>query len=132
MEDGVVKETCKTQDLELTAKFLMANGIDSMSDIEMVALQTLSYTSLKDLLPASPPVGTPSPPNGSWHEIPIKNPLVKHAAWAYLQPMSTSRESDERGLFDLFSHCVFGSDDDEGCIGFLRGILDGILGRKTN
>ncbi|KAK6916759.1 hypothetical protein RJ641_019620 [Dillenia turbinata] len=93
-----MEDTGKTQDLELKT-FLMANGIGSMSDIEMVALQTLSYTSLKDLLPASPPMGIPSPPytrHGSWHEIPIKNPLVKHAAWAYLQPMSTSQVSDER------------------------------------
>ncbi|KAK7392660.1 hypothetical protein VNO78_21104 [Psophocarpus tetragonolobus] len=40
-----------------------------------------SYTSLKDVLPFS----------GAAHQnVSIRNRLVKQAAWAYLQPMSTS------------------------------------------
>ncbi|KAL7237317.1 hypothetical protein ACSBR2_003581 [Camellia fascicularis] len=84
--------------------FLIANGINHadspirMSDIEMVTIQSLSYISLKDLLPVSPPLIT-SPTHynrrESLREIPIKDPLVQHAAWAYLQPMSTAaRQGD--------------------------------------
>lgn len=68
--------------------------------IEMVAMEesTYTYTSLRDVLPAS----LPSLPDATsallfptmysqiWHDAPIKDPLVKHAAWAYLQPMLTS------------------------------------------
>ncbi|OMO65734.1 hypothetical protein CCACVL1_21413 [Corchorus capsularis] len=81
--------------------FLLHNGFNSseLSDIEMIALQSVSYTSLKDLLPTSPPTITSPTHNSSWHEIPIKNPLVKHAALAYLQPMSSPPEVGERGLF---------------------------------
>uniref|UniRef100_A0A5B7CBD8 Uncharacterized protein n=1 Tax=Davidia involucrata TaxID=16924 RepID=A0A5B7CBD8_DAVIN len=92
--------------------FLLANGINNntshpppfrLSDIEMVALQSLTYTSLKDLLPAASPPSIMSPTyynrRDSWREIPIKDPLVKHAAWAYLQPMTTPPEADGRSCF---------------------------------
>lgn len=73
-----------------------------ISAIEMMTLQPITYTSLKDLLP--PPTSSSAASSmpvllspllygsqsTSWHDIPIKNPLVKHAAWAYLQPMLTS------------------------------------------
>ncbi|XP_062112565.1 uncharacterized protein LOC133823733 [Humulus lupulus] len=54
------------------------------------------YTSLKDLLPFSPSaVGINSPTAASsGYEISIRNRLVKQAAWAYLQPMSSSPSSD--------------------------------------
>ncbi|KAA8546133.1 hypothetical protein F0562_020973 [Nyssa sinensis] len=67
----------------------------------MVALRSLTYTSLRDLLPASPPpIMSPTYNRGdSWREIPIKDPLLKHAAWAYLQPMMTPAESDDRSYF---------------------------------
>ncbi|KAL6963672.1 hypothetical protein U1Q18_034679 [Sarracenia purpurea var. burkii] len=84
--------------------FLIANGTNhsdqsfQIADIEMVAFRALTYTSLKDILPASPPM--PISPlydrKDSWREIPIKDPLLQHAAWAYLQPMSTAQESDDR------------------------------------
>lgn len=71
-----------------------------ISDIEMITIQSLSYTSLRDLLPASTSPAFMSPThNSSWHEIQISNPLVKHAALAYLQPMSTPTEVGDKGLF---------------------------------
>ncbi|KAG2706083.1 hypothetical protein I3843_05G077600 [Carya illinoinensis] len=81
--------------------FLQHNGFNStelpISDIEMIAIQSVEYTSLKDLLPLSSLSPTH---NSSWYdEIPIKNPLVKHAALAYLQPMSTPREAGDKGFF---------------------------------
>ncbi|XWS62616.1 hypothetical protein CRYUN_Cryun06bG0026400 [Craigia yunnanensis] len=81
--------------------FLLHNGFISsqISDIEMITIQSVSYTSLKDLLPMSPPAITSPTHNSSWHEIPIKNPLVKHAALAYLQPMSSPPDVGEKGLF---------------------------------
>ncbi|KAB2636267.1 hypothetical protein D8674_026801 [Pyrus ussuriensis x Pyrus communis] len=96
--------------------FLLHNGFGDeieISDIEMVTIQTVSYTSLKDLLPASPPLSVMSPiHNSSWHdEIPIKNPLVKHAALAYLQPMSTPPEVGDKGLLRMLGekcHCELG------------------------
>ncbi|XAR59863.1 hypothetical protein NMG60_11015856 [Bertholletia excelsa] len=80
--------------------FIVANGINHsdptfrISDIEMVALQSLTYTSLKDLLPASPT----SNRKDSWREIQIKDPLLQHAAWAYLQPRSKASGTSDRNL----------------------------------
>ncbi|KAG8364430.1 hypothetical protein BUALT_Bualt19G0128000 [Buddleja alternifolia] len=64
----------------------------------MIALKTMSYTSLKDVLPASPPsaVSPMTCRKDSWREIPIKDPLLQHAAWAYLQPMAAARGEDGR------------------------------------
>ncbi|CAK9134568.1 unnamed protein product [Ilex paraguariensis] len=72
-----------------------------ISDIEMITFQSVVYTSLKDLLPSSPPAGI-SPTSSrkdSWREIPIKDPLLQHAAWAYLQPMTTACDADDRNCF---------------------------------
>ncbi|KAG8368056.1 hypothetical protein BUALT_Bualt15G0005700 [Buddleja alternifolia] len=84
-------------------------------DIEMVALENKSYTSLKDLISESPPAMA-SPTNTSWREIPLKDPLVQHAAWAYLQPMAEARVDDGRwwrrleekccGMFSCFNDVV--------------------------
>ncbi|KAJ9554819.1 hypothetical protein OSB04_009433 [Centaurea solstitialis] len=63
-------------------------------DFELVSIKPTSYTSLRDILP--PPATTvhsPKPPcfaADSRYEISIRNRLVKQAAWAYLQPMSSS------------------------------------------
>ncbi|KAL6525959.1 hypothetical protein OROHE_015483 [Orobanche hederae] len=63
----------------------------------MFAFQSMSYTSLKDLLPAASPSPAASPTSGSsLKDIPIKDPLVQHAARAYLQPMAEARDLDER------------------------------------
>lgn len=57
---------------------------------------SLTYTSLKDLLPPfsfaaiNSPTAASSSAGRSCYEISIRNPLVKQAAWAYLQPMSAS------------------------------------------
>ena len=62
-------------------------------DFELISLKSLSYTSLKDLLPSTSVVQSPTAAGaaaGSCHEISIRNHLVKQAAWAYLQPMSAS------------------------------------------
>nr|DAD41719.1 TPA_asm: hypothetical protein HUJ06_016042 [Nelumbo nucifera] len=87
----------------------LQNSRYSVSYLEMVALKSTNYTSLKDLLPPSPAAGIYSPNftgNQSWHEIPIKNRLVKHAAWAYLQPNSTSPKPEAGGfLRQLMVRC---------------------------
>ncbi|KAI3753031.1 hypothetical protein L2E82_25075 [Cichorium intybus] len=51
--------------------------------------------SLWDILPSpAANVQSPKAPIYSGYEISIRNPLVKHVAWAYLQPMSTSPSAD--------------------------------------
>nr|GMD42906.1 Formin-like protein [Ipomoea batatas]GMD44397.1 Formin-like protein [Ipomoea batatas] len=66
-------------------------------DFELFSIKPVNYTSLKDLLPGGAAVNSPRPMTpGSHHgsaEILIRNRLVKQAAWAYLQPMSTSPDS---------------------------------------
>ncbi|XP_062166410.1 uncharacterized protein LOC133872813 [Alnus glutinosa] len=65
-------------------------------DLDLVSTTLKScpaYTSLKDLLPASAAgIGSPTAAAAasSGYEISIRNRLVKQAAWAYLQPMSSS------------------------------------------
>lgn len=54
------------------------------------------YTSLKDLLPAAAAINSPTAVS-SCYEISIRNRLVKQAAWAYLQPMSSSPGTSGRG-----------------------------------
>ncbi|PIN09450.1 hypothetical protein CDL12_17964 [Handroanthus impetiginosus] len=74
------------------------HGANHHEGIAMFTFQSISYTSLKDLLPASPP-STASPTSSrrdSWREIPIKDPLLQHAARAYLQPMAAEHVGDER------------------------------------
>ncbi|KAK4757176.1 hypothetical protein SAY87_007303 [Trapa incisa] len=88
-----------------------------ISDIEMISFQSVAYTSLRDLIPSQPhpPLpGITSPTNNSsWSELPIRNPLVKQAALAYLQPMSTPPESGHKGLLGrLRERC--------GCLRWLR------------
>ncbi|KAI3804041.1 hypothetical protein L1987_32209 [Smallanthus sonchifolius] len=84
------------------------------SDIEMISVDSLSsYTSLKDILRATSP---PSPVDSlmkfkridSWREIPIKDPLLQHAAWAYLQPMSSEPDSGHRCCFWKLKDCFCG------------------------
>nr|GEZ13965.1 hypothetical protein [Tanacetum cinerariifolium] len=67
-------------------------------DFQPVSIISSSYTSLRDILP-SPNNAVQSPKTpcyvaNSRCEILIRNKLVKEAAWAYLQPMSTSPEDD--------------------------------------
>ncbi|KAI4348908.1 hypothetical protein L6164_009572 [Bauhinia variegata] len=68
----------------------------SLADFEPLSLKSSlsSYTSLKDMLPSnSIAINSPRSPTAmvsSGYEIPIRNRLVKQAAWAYRQPMSSS------------------------------------------
>ncbi|KAJ1686244.1 hypothetical protein LUZ63_017634 [Rhynchospora breviuscula] len=72
------------------------------------------YISLRDILTSPEYADASSPvPGGSWPEIHISNPLVKHAAYAYLQPTPSAREAARRRrvdvkrvLFDIFSPCL--------------------------
>ncbi|KAG8374050.1 hypothetical protein BUALT_Bualt11G0090600 [Buddleja alternifolia] len=74
-------------------------------DLELLSIKSSashSYTSIKDLLPSvavnSPKPNSPHPVHlGS--DISIRNRLVKQAAWAYLQPMSTSPDSAAGDFF---------------------------------
>ncbi|KAG6744980.1 hypothetical protein NC652_036465 [Populus alba x Populus x berolinensis] len=73
------------------------NGtLPSHLDIALPPLKSsLSYTSIRDLLPSAT-VNSPTSATSnttSTYEIPIRNRLVKQAAWAYLQPMSSSPDS---------------------------------------
>ncbi|KAF5768646.1 hypothetical protein HanRHA438_Chr14g0649221 [Helianthus annuus] len=64
----------------------------SSADYELVSMKPASYTSLRDILPNTV-VQSPKLPSfavNSGYEISIRNRLVKQAAWAYLQPMSSS------------------------------------------
>ncbi|KAL9362935.1 hypothetical protein Peur_045720 [Populus x canadensis] len=74
-------------------------------DISLLSLKSSSsYTSLKDLLPSAT-VNSPTSSNStttSPYEISIRNRLVKHAAWAYLQPMSPSADSSGHFLRRLW------------------------------
>lgn len=80
-------------------------------DFELLSINPLSYTSLKDLLPPSsypavqsPTTSSSAPGGGSGYEISIRNRLVKQAAWAYLQPMSTSPDSSSSSAGHQFLH----------------------------
>ncbi|KAJ0480659.1 hypothetical protein HanIR_Chr13g0634181 [Helianthus annuus] len=71
----------------------------SSVDFQLNGIKHTCYTSLRDILPSPPTaIHSPKPPYSapnSGYDISIRNRLVKQAAWAYLQPMSTSHESDE-------------------------------------
>ncbi|KAG5243921.1 early nodulin [Salix suchowensis] len=75
----------------------LKGAIPSPLDISLLSQKSSSsYTSLKDLLLPSATVNSPTASNStttSAYEISIRNRLVKHAAWAYLQPMSSSPDS---------------------------------------
>ncbi|KAJ7967123.1 DNA-directed RNA polymerase subunit alpha like [Quillaja saponaria] len=93
-----------------------------MSDIEMITIPAVSYTSLKDILPVTPI--SPSQHNSSWTEIPIKNPLLKQAVLSYLQPMSTTPEIGNIGLFGkLKDKCLCGSRGELGCLEWLSRVV---------
>ncbi|MCL7039454.1 hypothetical protein MKW94_023897 [Papaver nudicaule] len=56
------------------------------------------YTSLKDLMPYSLSAAAQSPTGSMMIQpISIRNRLVKQAAWAYLQPMSSSSPGSSSG-----------------------------------
>ncbi|XP_023539526.1 uncharacterized protein LOC111800166 [Cucurbita pepo subsp. pepo] len=73
---------------------------------------SLTYTSLRDILPSSTSMSSPTAASAanSGFEISIRNRLVKQAAWAYLQPMSSSPGSSGphllRRIWLRFSACL--------------------------
>lgn len=85
------------KDLRLFPKILLIhssmkeeNENEGNTELAEVIVPTTSYTSLRDMISLPQ-----SSLNGSWNEnIPIKNPLLKQAALAYLQPMSTPPDHD--------------------------------------
>ncbi|KAJ9128619.1 hypothetical protein P3X46_033533 [Hevea brasiliensis] len=112
-----------TNNVELNSSFLFHNGFNpsfQISDIEMIAIQPVTYTSLKDLLPVSPPTISSPTHNSSWYEIPIKNPLVKQAALAYLQPMSSPPEVGDKGFFGRLREMCCG---EYGCFGWINDVV---------
>ncbi|XP_024984805.1 uncharacterized protein LOC112520632 [Cynara cardunculus var. scolymus] len=77
-----------------------ATSSSSSVDFELVSIKPTCYTSLRDILPSPPSiVHSPKPPSDSGYEISIRNRLVKQAAWAYLQPMSTSPQPHPSTVF---------------------------------
>ncbi|MBA0849037.1 hypothetical protein Goshw_010313 [Gossypium schwendimanii] len=92
------------------------NSSDQVSDIELISIQSVSYTSLKDLFSSpslQPGISSASNNNSSCNEISIKNPLVKHAALAYLKPMLSPMEMVERGSFGKIKEMCSG---ESGCL----------------
>lgn len=79
-----------------------SSSSSSVVDFDLISIKPVSYTSLKDLLPptavSSPKPNSPSHSQSASGEISIKNRLVKQAAWAYLQPMSTAPDSTGRNF----------------------------------
>ncbi|GMH13516.1 hypothetical protein Nepgr_015357 [Nepenthes gracilis] len=103
-----------------------------ISDFGIVDVQASAYTSLKDIIPPYPPsppaaVTPPWSRKDSLEGIPIKNPLVKQAALAYLQPMSTPTEIEDRSWFvQLKDKCCLlhrGDADRSTCFDFLNDIV---------
>lgn len=110
--------------------FLLRNGFTDpqfeASDIEMITIPAVKYTSLRDIMPEHPPPPAIMSPakSSSWNEIPIKNPLVKQAALAYLQPMSTPPEVGNKGLFGMLKEkCFCGGRGELGCFQWLSGVV---------
>ncbi|KAL4591836.1 hypothetical protein LXL04_004810 [Taraxacum kok-saghyz] len=83
-----------------------SSSSSSSVDFELAAIKPTCYTSLRDLLPSpAAHVQSPKSPFSAAHsgcEISIRNHLVKQAAWAYLQPMTTSPESDGTTVLHRF------------------------------
>ncbi|PON45052.1 hypothetical protein PanWU01x14_261950 [Parasponia andersonii] len=108
------------------------NGFNSpdiqIPDIEITSVHSVGYTSLRDLMPSSSssPAAMSPTPSSSWYEVPIKNPLVKHAAMAYLQPMSSPPEIGDKGLLArLKEKCLCGGA--WGCFGWLNDVVLGAV-----
>ncbi|KAJ4908748.1 Uncharacterized protein Rs2_12406 [Raphanus sativus] len=99
---------------------------------ELISLKPPSYTSLRDIIssPSNSSVNLPSV-NGSSSpvlstvgDISIRNPLVKQAAWSYLQPTALASSEDSPGwsrfLRGVWLHFSAG-------IQFLKRMFDWIL-----
>ncbi|KAL8150251.1 hypothetical protein V2J09_020059 [Rumex salicifolius] len=118
------------------------NHSAKQTDIELITIQPNSYTSLRDIIAASSaalggassPSTAPASPT-CWKstrdrdDVPIKNQLVKQAALAYLQPLSSSPSSTEgrswpqRLKGNLNSCFAVDGEGEIGCIGPLDGVV---------
>ncbi|XP_022747619.1 uncharacterized protein LOC111297232 [Durio zibethinus] len=94
--------------LQIATSFPSGSAASAPLDLEFISLNTsfASYTSLKDILPSSAvainsPTAAGSATN-SGHGLSIRNRLVKQAAWACLQPMSSSPDSSGPHFFRRF------------------------------
>ncbi|XP_028797551.1 uncharacterized protein LOC114753036 [Neltuma alba] len=94
----------------------------------MIARPAVQYTSLRDIIPQHlppppPPIVSPAY-NSSWNEIPIKNPLVKQAALAYLQATPTPTDVASKGLFHVLNdRCFCGDRGGSACFDWLNGVV---------
>ncbi|MCI18305.1 hypothetical protein A2U01_0039459 [Trifolium medium] len=84
----------------------------SSLDLELLLLKSplTSYTSLKDMLSPNAAVNSPTASSAainSGYEISIRNRLVKQAARAYLQPMSSSVGNSFNSSAPNFLHRIF-------------------------
>ncbi|XAR69809.1 hypothetical protein NMG60_11001533 [Bertholletia excelsa] len=100
-------------------------------DFELISIKPPSYTSLKDLLPATA-LNSPTGSVSSGTEISIRNRLVKLAAGAYLRPTSASPGSSGRHILhriwdglcsDLVKNSV------AAFFGFVSGVISRVLDR---
>ncbi|CAA7050825.1 unnamed protein product [Microthlaspi erraticum] len=120
-------ESSSRSDLLIVTK-TTASSCDSLQKSVMSR-----YTSLREILSMSrPPPPPPTPPPASpvkspgcrsGSEIPIRNPLVKQAALAYLQPMAGRPPGTvvEEGLFGKFKEVCCGGQC--GCLEWLHGVV---------
>ncbi|KAF7841328.1 uncharacterized protein G2W53_003626 [Senna tora] len=118
-----------------SSPFLLRDGFSDprleVSDIEMITIPAVKYTSLRDILPEqpsplpAPPIASPAKSSGSWNnEIPIKNPLVKQAALAYLQPMASPAEVGDKSVFDMVKEkCFCGEGGEWECFRWLNDVV---------
>ncbi|MCD7448376.1 hypothetical protein HAX54_041111 [Datura stramonium] len=83
---------------------------------DTVGDQSLAYISLKEIMPeessraSTTTMMMSSAMRQSWREIPMKEPLLQQAAWAYLQPIGIDPAADRTLLNkvkDLFG-CLSG------------------------
>lgn len=112
-----------------SSSFPNQNGIVSPPpqplDLELVSFKnSLAYTSLRDLIPSSPGGLIHSPTAASavnsGYEISIRNRLVKQAAWAYLQPMSSSPGSVGTNFFHRLWLRLSAQNPLSTCLGFFN------------
>ncbi|CAL1398099.1 unnamed protein product [Linum trigynum] len=96
-----------------------------------------AYTSIKNLLRTTSML-SPLCCSSSWEDIPLKDPLVKQAAWAYLQPMASTAGEDcgGGGFFGIFRRGMDNRSPVEcGCLAWLneivvKGFLELLSGKK--
>ncbi|KAJ8754738.1 hypothetical protein K2173_012127 [Erythroxylum novogranatense] len=117
-----------TSSLPLPSARGVASGHPMSLDLELISLtsSSLTYTSLKDLLP-SPAVNSPTAAAGVGSSLSIRNRLVKQAAWAYLQPMSSSPSSSGTHFLRRIWLQFSVRNPFSACIRFITGAINRIL-----